>query len=102
MKLYKYEATEETLILTSSIEVKENKSSYSLISNPQKRIPKDKVGKCVITNDETYLYLTSPDRTQALLIYAGHLVDQAGAYNHITKVLLNKAEKIGKEINVRL
>lgn len=92
MTIYQYELSNQTDILVSPLETKINSSNYSLISNPNRRIPKDSINK--INPETRTLYLTERDDTKARSLFAQHLRNQAEVYRHISESLLNQAKAL--------
>lgn len=92
MYLYKYEITDREII-SSTLEVKKNKSNYSLLSNSNKRIPFTKLNKV----NDTILYLEEASDEKALQLFTDNLLNQADVYTHVANSLKLMAKKIEKD-----
>lgn len=92
MTIYKYELSNQKNLLVSPLETKINSSNYSLISNPNRRIPKDSINK--INAETRTLYLTERDDAKARSLFAKHLRNQAEVYRHISESLLKQAKAL--------
>lgn len=102
MYLYKYELINQQVTLTNILEVKENKSNYSLKNSPNKRIPFIKVNT-VLPDEELILYLTEDNINKAIQLYAVTLLNQADVYRHtancLTQTVKNLERNLKKERN---
>lgn len=97
MYLYKYEFINQQITLTAILEVKENKSNYSLKDSPNKRIPFTKINK-VLSDEELILYLTEDNINKATQLYVTTLLNQADAYYHTADRITQTAKNLERNI----
>lgn len=98
MQLHKYVFTDQQ-ITSSVLEVKKNKSTYSLLSNPHKRIPQEQINKVFHSDDEgLVLYLENDSPQEALSLFVKNLQSQIDVYTHVANCLQKDVEKLMKGI----
>lgn len=97
MNLYKYELIDHHITITSVLEVKQNKSNYSLVTSPSKRIPFSKVGK-VLPDEGMILYLTEENIQEATDIFVNTLLSQAEVYLHTADSLMKTIRNLERYI----
>lgn len=97
MNLYRYELIDQHITITSVLEVKQNKSNYSLVTSPSKRIPFSKVGK-VLPDEDMILYLTEENIQEATDIFVNTLLNQTEVYLHTADSLMKTIRNLERYI----
>lgn len=96
MQLFKYQLNNDQVTLMETLSVKQNKSNYSLLSNPSKRIPFTKVN--AVNPEDMTLYLLEDDLRKATQMFAATILNQADVYRHVANTLLCKVKKLQNEM----